>query len=160
MRQHDKYWLDNARVQNALTSSAHASCPVTVALLLCLHPSRWQEQHIPTSSALLDVHMDMFNNSRRDWPEDIGSSLTGQPAIDERLVEKGAAAMASMGPMAIPTSAAPRAAKSFRPSPQNMTVCCCPCETTSRTLAPQHFCLDALRTDSLKNKSSIAYASC
>ncbi len=78
-----------------------------------------------------------FNMSRRDWPGDRGSCLTGQPAIDERLVEKGAAAMASMGPTAIPTSAVPRAAKSFRPSPQNRTVCCCPCETTSRMLAAQ-----------------------
>lgn len=51
----------------------------------------------------------------------------GLPAMDERLVDTGAAAMASMGPMAIPTSAVPKAAKSFKPSPQNSTVCCRPC---------------------------------
>jgi len=117
------------------------TCKLRCHSCLYLHPLMWQEQHIPTDSALPDVHMGMtFHNSRND--ETLARScLTGLPAIDERLVEKGAAAMASMGPMAIPTSAVPRAAKSFRPSPQNMTVCCCPCETTSSVLAAQHLCL-------------------
>ncbi len=114
------------------------TCKLRCHSCLYLHPLKWQEQHIPTDSALPDVHMGMtFHNSRND--ETLARScLTGLPAIDERLVEKGAAAMASMGPMAIPTSAVPRAAKSFRPSPQNMTVCCCPCKTKSRMLAAHH----------------------
>ena len=146
----------------ALTSSAHAICSVTAALLLYLHQLAWQEQHIPTRFALLDFLMEMFSKSRRDWPEEVGICLMGQPAIDERLVEKGAAAMASMGPMAIPTSAVPRAAKSFRPSPQNMTVCCCPCDTTSKMLAAQHLwpCLLSMPCKTNYHEEQIFYYMC